>query len=860
MAAPTHICPDCGRAYQAAESLTRHRKNHGESSENVCHVCGATFKRKDILTRHYKIHNNQPSISVRSRVPRACIRCSSIKSKCDNRRPCSRCARGGHVCIYSELRTRALTGKVSLETGRDNESYYTDQASSHISGTPCDEEAQGIVSTNNDQNEFVEWPQDLDLDMSWMDDPSLRSSLWSLIDENVDRYQQQQAISGPSLATDSDRTTSGDMLWNQSTAPTPSQFWSMPAPFDYTENVGSEYMHRPVYSAAPLGHFHHPPTTAPQMQISMNLYPSHPATLAQGGAKNDSTHATMQQLSLVNGPPSWEQAIEELTDYALDFSIVEPSKEDRLEFWEAAAYKIELGFGLVSLAPAGMHVLDYFLKRFFDDYYPICPLLLQLDCGPHSLPNHLYLTIVGIGAGYAGEIGAEFHRQILRSLRIHLTRATFEQELPQEALQPLCQSLTYIQSAILHFGHTTAFPYLQQLASLTASLARKLDLFNEPTNRPTQASTSTRPAAESRTVQKPVEVRRQLAFTLLKFEVFNSLLLDSRPAISYEEINLCTPISRGEWLKSIPGEAPETQEGIGESSRYFYSNLVSISMDRDEQYPSLRPSELEAVLFGIQPHVWRFSYGRLSAMRPALDLSLDKLDLEGDANSDEIVNDHHDLPGFSHRWMRDLRLEHSRLVAALVKWQSAFNTSVRPEDAFQHRDSLLASRLLYNVSLMKLGSNLPVMHQIALSCINDKTPQEDFIKSVYKWASSKVARVAVQHACSTWSLVAVELSRTDLYRANFNILTQVALLNAAVIIWAYAGTQNGAQPRTLLGSLFQVANVDAGRLSICRDNTASLMSSFADLVKGITPEWTPGTSRYHVTVSSLIHNTLPLMT
>ncbi|RDW64796.1 hypothetical protein BP6252_10447 [Coleophoma cylindrospora] len=58
-----HRCPDCGRAYKAAETLKRHRKNHGAVPSHVCSVCSAGFRRNDLLQRHIKIHQTRSSRS-----------------------------------------------------------------------------------------------------------------------------------------------------------------------------------------------------------------------------------------------------------------------------------------------------------------------------------------------------------------------------------------------------------------------------------------------------------------------------------------------------------------------------------------------------------------------------------------------------------------------------------------------------------------------------------------------------------------------------------------------------------------------------------------------------------------------------
>ena len=768
MAEPSaHICPECGRKYQTSESLNRHRKNHSETSGLACHICGASFKRSDILNRHLRTHASQASASEPSRARQACLRCASSKSKCDNGQPCTRCARGGHACIYPEQRSRARTEFLSSESGI---------ASATITAAAA---APGGLASGPDFDPAMEWTQDPEWDSSWVSEADVQSMLWPSSRGEV-------------------------MLWSQTDTSLPSY-----------------------------------PSAGPEMLSDM----APPMPMQQSNPFLTSDTLTEDQVA------------GELMALATDLSPTS-SQGDRSLLWATMAHKIARGYGLAGLAPAGMHVFNFFLNQFFKVYYPICPLLLELDFAPQDLPNHLYLTAIAIGAGYTGEGAAHFHRRLLAVLRVTLIRITFEREINEEALVPLCQSLVYIQSAILHFGHTQAFGFLPQLAALTATLARKVGLFSEPILETQQPTTSLR-YGKQRATSRQFEVRRQLAFTIVKLDAFVSLVSDVRPSVFYDEINLRPPISSGEWLKCAPGQVPSMNNVFVDHSPHPYRNLVSIGLDDDEEYPDdVTSSELEAVVYGFQPAVWQSSYARHSALRPPFDLSLQELDLGAGAAS---PSERSDLPfrGSDNSWMRHLHVGHDRLVSGVKKWQVALRESMRSEEGSKNRDSLLSARLLCNISLMKLASDLPSMHMVALHCIRGADPPAEGLGAVWKWANSKVAPIAVDYACSTWSLVATELSQTEKTEVHFNILSQVALFNAAVIIWTYAGTQ-AVSSRNLLGSLFRSAAAGDGRLMICRGNNGSLMESFADLVKGVTPQWTPGTSKYHATVSALIQHPLPL--
>lgn len=125
-----HICPDCGRAYKALETLTRHRKNHVASVRHACPRCPAFFKRKDLLDRHALTHNNEPSAGglPSARTPRACDRCARLKARCDHGHPCMRCLRGGHACEQSQQRRRVPRASVSQKSSVVSGSSPTHEA------------------------------------------------------------------------------------------------------------------------------------------------------------------------------------------------------------------------------------------------------------------------------------------------------------------------------------------------------------------------------------------------------------------------------------------------------------------------------------------------------------------------------------------------------------------------------------------------------------------------------------------------------------------------------------------------------------------------------------------------------------
>lgn len=178
-----YVCPDCGRAYKAAETMNRHRKNHQDTAEHTCSICNASFKRKDLFDRHYQIHVNGKAVTNRNRSQRACDRCSRLKTRCDNLTPCSRCARGGHECTYKHVRSRARTEKASMSTTSSVYSSPQITASEHKPSTSTSTSTSSVTAMATAHVEACSTPElstDVESTSTWAGSPdSWHDNTWS---------------------------------------------------------------------------------------------------------------------------------------------------------------------------------------------------------------------------------------------------------------------------------------------------------------------------------------------------------------------------------------------------------------------------------------------------------------------------------------------------------------------------------------------------------------------------------------------------------------------------------------------------------------------------------------------------------
>jgi len=612
--------------------------------------------------------------------------------------------------------------------------------------------------------------------------------------------------------------------------------------------------------------------------------------ISSTGTSTPSSNARTHAISDEDGTPSeGHVAQEQVKTYLVKNAFELPDSADgvceRARFWRVAAIKVEQAFDLQGILPTdgpSTHIFEYFIKLFLDNFHPLWPMVWRHDLRFNDMHPHLYITLSAIGAVYASKAAANFHLQMLDALRMAFVMASFKQSLPDESL---CQALVLIQSATLYFGHRRAFSTAQQLGSIVVSLARKMNLFGE--------SETIIPALNNRKkAGKPIddlvrrwikcESRKRLAFGILRLEVFISILLGTRPLVSFEEIKLRLPCPNT-LFDQCEGEqklAQELSQLVDEQPSYVFCDLVNIALEQEEELPMLSPHHLELLLFGLHIQVWRFSHdpgliSRLgtastssvqstsersydtsnerSSVSPASPIS-QKQGVDSDLWHSRRELGRIDLLDHSRRHMSDLRNDYNRILNALRKWKRAMVVNTTRLQLAHHRDTLLASHLLYNLSFIQLRSDLPTIHRLFLDVVKGE-PQKASLEAVYQWSTSTDAWDATEHACATWSLITTEAERPADSRASFNILSTVSLLHAAVIVWAYAGTHTA--PTTAKLNMDDLTAAHGSDLRLYRKNNEELMGRFANLLRKISLVWTTVTS-VQTTVYAMAQNPIPL--
>jgi hypothetical protein len=599
------------------------------------------------------------------------------------------------------------------------------------------------------------------------------------------------------------------------------------------------------------------------------------------------TNTTGTSTPTIEPHQNQRNVVEELVRFAFDFSRPKPDPATCSSFWHKMSAKVEQAFDLYHVCPTrsgGHHLLHHFIDLFFERFHPLWPLVRRQNFIYDRTRPHYFLTLASIGSMYAGPAAALYGFLSHESIRLQLLVAPFQYQLQEELLEPLCQSMLLIQVCALYFSHKQAFSIAQQLGSIIVSQARKINLFNDGLSAQVDKQNGkTLKTDEIVSNWIRAEGRRRLAFGILRAEIFVSILLNTRPLVSFEELNLEMPVSNTVWSY----DTPELQQYIlsrhgtrEERQGYLYSDLVRIALDRGEALPNMSPLHFELLLFGLQQIVWRFSHDlalmpRLTGRRDVESIVERQSDLFGswsfsalhvDQPEDTfgwttpVANgrrDSGDLLDCSLRDMHDLRTDFARAFIVLRKWKQSFAATAMSAEVTEARNSLLASRLLYHLSFIRLRADIHMFHLLAHKLVRGE-PHQPSITSVYRWARSRDAKIALEHACAIWSLISRETERREATRARFNIASHVSLYHAASVVWAFAGTHETPGDASLDMGETRGALTARTEYRIHRGNNAGLMSNFAALLKKITPAWI-STSSFSTTTSVMAKCPFPLL-
>ena len=295
--------------------------------------------------------------------------------------------------------------------------------------------------------------------------------------------------------------------------------------------------------------------------------------------------------------------------------------------------------------------------------------------------------------------------------------------------------------------------------------------------------------AAERSKWKLAESERRLAFGIMRADVFTSVLLNTRPLLSPEEIQLTLPRHDDVWhnVRRLQFQHLLTTQMMEEQSicRQPFSDVVRIALDRKEILPELPPIGYELLLFGLQESVWRFTHDTNLFRRLAGSVQSragQSCDDDHDLGTqDTSYDDHLGLPP---RQMDEFCSDLDRLRHGLKTWKQGFDRARLSIHFNPCRDTVMSCLLLFHLSMLRLSAPLKDLHQVSYATFERCAQDRPTIDRVQEWSATTSAVNALHHARNIWSMVELETQRRVEARARFNFLAFCSLHHAVAVLWA----------------------------------------------------------------------------
>ena len=863
-------CSTCGKTYNTQASLTRHAHNHREAPRHVCNICDVSFSRRDLLRRHRRIHEraaeDQEAGAPRIRAHTACLGCRQARVKCVNdpgRDACNACKKASRPCSLSSEPRRVSTvlhdrrrQSCGREGGLDLDDVNAGAHELHEQASVCD---FGIGTRTVDHYDALPdstrnagISQDQTLAWAWLhEDQFLQGQILdSWLDEPFHDHSANHSIS------DSSAVNHGDLVSER---------------MEIRQN--------------------------PRAQDPMGQTSSNPADLEQplqsisrerrtDNGTHSSPGAQAPTASAERHIPRQTSMVKELVEYAKEAASNAYPRRQVAAYWNGVGPRVDRAFDLERSSGFDLfsnHPLAHFIDLYFTNFWTLWPLFPLHNFDPtHSHPA-LFLTITSVGSMYGGHKASQYGVLMHEHLREYLAEPLFDGQGQDTDSLAIAQARSLTQVSALYFGQKKGFSYSQHLGSILISQARRMNLLSPPSHEILLQSLPD--PKESSVVNSEwlyrwiaAETRKRLAYAILRLEAYTSVLLNCRPLLTAEELELELPCSKFLWLSTFSSDAAYTsaiRQDLASSiqERMLFPDAVNIAMDEKEW---LQPTDIishELVLFGLQQHVWRACRDVGSALRissrDAPELLFNGLDAFEMSNenlvnlaiqsnylplqSDTILPSN--LPLSQTRQMEGLRLQCQRTCRALRKWRRSLVTVyIRPSSA-SDRTSLISSLMLYHLSFLQMLAPLQDLHHISYHASDNKSANIDVLRQVMRWSKGHNSRAAVQHACIIWRLLNGESGRPTYDQARYNFLSLIGLHHAAVVVWTYTGTHTIVDANL---DALSLGPTDGTSLTtpLTKQNSQSLLDMFVSLFRQISPAWSARSS-FAAAVSRLARTEFP---
>ncbi|BCS20883.1 Zn(II)2Cys6 transcription factor domain-containing protein [Aspergillus puulaauensis] len=718
-------CSQCSRQYASYSAYNRHRKTHDRTRWHSCDICDLQFSRSDVLHRHKQIHGESSggSNSVRQRSIRACDECRRGKIRCDNGNPCRNCLKAGKACAYRMKSTRPSV--------RD----FPKRSAANKSRSEAATSATVTTASSSSQNESL---------ISTMLSPASALEPATGAPNLLSQAAAQPVVDFESLLPVPLPETNAVPLWSGPQINTAGKLNGLGLDWNGSLGKDASFTHIGDISMAPgLG-----------ADLS-NSYMAGP-TKSMGYMPSIIPPAATQRKppEVVHGIV--QEAVDDFQQFPMNDVVFRCRKR------RALSQLFDSSFGGLDAPKSASHVLHSFVTCFFDEFHHMWPIMWRQGFDYDAVEPLLYLTMTSIGAIYAGTSRAKaYGMSMLHSLKAAVVSACLACPEHEDKLDQIFEALLLLAIASLHLGHARTPKYIHQARAVLASHARRVNLFSE-----TPAPDSQYDGEESLTRWIKLERKRRMAFAFLRWEAISSILLNTSPQLSCEELCLKIPCNQELWLYVGPDWRERLLTARQEAAFHpMYAELFWHLHGSGTGSLSLTPLSApihELMLYGLH-----------------LPLGTTPL--------------------------------HTQHALRSPDWESV-KRMLNPISLYDREN--LSAWLLYHLAYIRIHSNMNLFKIPSTDSDVSTAPfEQQRINDLTCWSTTTSAKVALYHACQIWYLITATLQQDDLVTPYFpnqraasqhNIVAIICLYYAGVVMRTMADLcptidAQILQPRHIMG-------------------------------------------------------------
>ncbi|GAD93872.1 hypothetical protein MYCGRDRAFT_106793 [Paecilomyces variotii No. 5] len=732
-------CTQCSRHYTSYSAYTRHLKSHDRNRWYSCDICNLQFSRSDVLRRHKQVHG-EVNRDGRQRAIRACDECRQSKIRCNSGNPCNYCLKSGKNCSYLMKSTRPSVQSFPTNRAGTNQ---TPAASIGADVSPSKDDAPSpspppSQPSQTSANEPSRSPRLMaDFERWLLPQPGESPLEWILPDDMT------IPMNSPSSHGERGETESTEYPRTESTS---TENIDADASLEHLRNISAHIQ------PAELGltDFDVRSLEASWYQISSEIErtPNKPEEISI----NEELRGVVDKLV--------QEALDDFTRFPVNDAVFRSRKR------RALSQLFDSYFRLSDTMPnKGTHVLHSLVTCFFEKFYHMWPISWRQGFDYDAVEPLLYLTMTSLGGICAGTPQARAYGMAMyQSLSPNLLNACLTCPENEIKLDQIFEALLLTAIMSLHLGHSWMSKYVHQASAVLISHARRIGLFKESLEQQFSGARNRRAfhsqSEESLTQWIKLERRRRLAFAFLRWEVFSSILLNTRPLISYEELHLKIPCSQELWTYVGPDWREKLLTARQEVAIHPpYTELIRATSDGSiSDLTALSDAAHEFILCGLHIPLGIFSLSRDS----------DRMDAK------------HALQRFS-------------------KWKN-MKEMMNPASLWDAK--CFSAWILYHLAYIRMQADVEILKAIS-TCHQGSVGyvQKQNIRKIALWATTNCAKDSLHHAFQIWYLTQVSLQQSassifpsSCSGSDSNILALISLYYAGLIMWAMADLCPNMEP------------------------------------------------------------------